>query len=259
MNSGGKLILPTRAGTGIGSVISFSDAPDFRPNLTPSDIFKQGAFGGGYFRPIHSRITGKDYADAWKEFPSEWWEGMVGGPKKWLANQSYNVHLNRFQVDCGAKLSKDDTFGLDYWEDKKWIVEQDPYGWVQWYCRFYQGRRSPDDGRQIARWLALAGPSGRFRSNLIGKAMGKGYDNQTVSPVIRQTLHQWGYQLTKSDFEEGVAKRLGAAPAREAKDTKNTKRNGISKKRVMQDDEDASESEAEVTKSAKKTRRTKAK
>ena len=27
----------------------------------------------------------------------------------------------------------------------------DPYGWFQWYCRFYQGRRSSDDERQVGR------------------------------------------------------------------------------------------------------------
>ena len=45
--------------------------------------------------------------------------------------------------------------------------EQDPYGWVQWYCRFYKGRRIPDDERQIKRWLAFAGPKGRFKKRLI--------------------------------------------------------------------------------------------
>jgi hypothetical protein len=24
------------------------------------------------------------------------------------------------------------------WEQSGWIVAQDPYGWFQWYCRFYQ-------------------------------------------------------------------------------------------------------------------------
>ena len=24
-----------------------------------------------------------------------------------------------------------------------WITHIDPYGWFQWYCRFYQGKPSP--------------------------------------------------------------------------------------------------------------------
>ena len=52
-------------------------------------------------------------------------------------------------------------------ESNGWIVEQDPYGWFQWYCRFYRGRRSEDDQRQIDRWKNLTGPKGRFRRRIV--------------------------------------------------------------------------------------------
>jgi hypothetical protein len=70
---------------------------------------------------------------------------------------------------------------LDYWESKGWIAAQDPYGWVEWYCNFYYGRRSPDDDRQIKRWLAFAGPNGRFRTR------------KSKSAIVRQGLLQWAY------------------------------------------------------------------
>ncbi len=77
-----------------------------------------------------------------------------------------------------------------------------PYGWIQWYCDFYLGKRSEDDERQIKRWLGLAGKKGRFRNYLITliKRKNSDYNDETVSPKIRQTLQQWGYKLTKKDF-----------------------------------------------------------
>ena len=34
---------------------------DFGANKTPIEVTKQGAFGGTYFRDIHSGVTGKWY------------------------------------------------------------------------------------------------------------------------------------------------------------------------------------------------------
>jgi hypothetical protein len=55
---------------------------------------------------------------------------------------------------------------LDMWESSGWITHIDPYGWFQWYCRFYLGRRCSDDERQINRWLKTTGPNGSFRITL---------------------------------------------------------------------------------------------
>ena len=90
---------------------------------------------------------------------------------------------------------------LEFWEEKRWIRETHPYGWVQWYCDFYSGKRGPDDERQIKRWVSTAGPNSRFRRNLINQIHKKKtkYDDFTISPKIRQTLQHWGYELQKSD------------------------------------------------------------
>jgi hypothetical protein len=99
---------------------------------------------------------------------------------------------------------------LGMWESSGWIVSTDPYGWFQWYCRFYRGRRCDDDARQISRWLKSAGPKGRFRSQLCNKihAAGTSFDDTSISPVIRQTLWHWGLVITPDVFAKHL-KRVG--------------------------------------------------
>lgn len=173
--------------------IYFSDHPEFSPNLTPREIFLRGSFGGTYWRPIYSNITKKNYKNEHHEF-SKWWKDI---PESKLSSNKCNLKINKYGVHSGTSLR--------YWESKKWIKEQDPYGWVQWYCRFYNGRRSKDDKRQIARWLAFAGPNGRFRLRLINMCIKakKRFNDESVSPVIRQGLQHWAYKLTIGDFNMG--------------------------------------------------------
>jgi len=182
------------------STIVFPDHPEFRPNLTPREIFKLGSFGGTYWRPIHSGVTKRKYANQHLEFPKSWW---VGIPKEDLVSPfaDYDVSRNKYGVRVGASL--------DYWETHGWIKPQDPYGWVQWYCRFYAGRRSPDDARQISRWAKLAGENGRFRLSLAGKCAKVARKTKvsarvaagdvTISPKIRQTLQHWAIVLKSKD------------------------------------------------------------
>ena len=178
--------------------VVFNDYPEFQPNLTPSDIFKLGSFGGTYWRPIYSSITKKKYENEHHDFPSEWWKDLS---EDYLSSSKCNVKLNKYGVKSGTSL--------EFWEKKEWIVEQDPYGWVQWYCRFYNGRRNKDDKRQIKRWNAFAGERGRFRKWLVTQILNKNkeWDDYTVSPVIRQGLQHWGYKLTKKDFDAEVKQR----------------------------------------------------
>ncbi|KAJ8315172.1 hypothetical protein KUTeg_007322 [Tegillarca granosa] len=112
-----------------------------------------------------------------------------------VSSPTYDEKVNTYKVKCGGSL--------EMWESSGWIHKQDPYGWFQWYCRFYQGRRSADDERQIGRWLRCAGIQGRWRNNLISKCVksGCGFDNVGISPVVRQTLQHWGYRLTWEDFD----------------------------------------------------------
>jgi hypothetical protein len=175
--------------------IIFKDFPDFRPNKTPREMFKDGVFGSTYWRPIYSSITNKNYKNQHLKFPKIWWKSI---PEDNLNSKDCDVSINKYKVKSGTSL--------EAWECSGWITKYDPYGWVQWYCNFYNGRRCPDDERQIKRWLSFAGPNGRFRKRLINMIKDKktAFNDFSVSPVIRQGLLQWCYEITKKDYEIGI-------------------------------------------------------
>lgn len=174
--------------------LHFADAPDFCPTLTPSECIRKGIFGGCYFNKRGGKpgIFGPEVAVSHVEFPAAWFEGV---PTHLYCSRKYHVPTNCYGVKSG--------FGQKEWESKGWIHAQDPRGWFQWYCRFFCGRRTHDDARQIQRWQACASTRGRWRNQLCGaiaRASGK-YDDVAISPVIRQTLLHWAYELSETDYE----------------------------------------------------------
>lgn len=170
---------------------------DFRPNRTPEEVLRAGSFGGTYFRPITSAVTNIRYSpkDVLKDTVDPSWIKDLDS-KTLLTSSTYRPQVNKYGVKSGG--------GLGMWESSGWISDADPYGWFQWYCRFYQGRRCSDDARQISRWLKSAGPKGRFRSQLCNKilAANAACDDQSISPVIRQTLLHWGLEITPEVLEQ---------------------------------------------------------
>lgn len=174
----------------------FKDYPEFKPNLSPEEIFNKGAFGGTYFRPIYSSVTGKNYKNKHKEFEKYGWFKNLD-VKKMVTSSICDESINLYKVRAGSSL--------DAWEKSGWIKEIDPYGWFQWYCRFFVGRRCYDDERQIGRWNKYAGEyAGRYRRRLINMCINnnKEYNDFTVSPVIRQGLLHWAYELNLNDYKK---------------------------------------------------------
>lgn len=171
----------------------FPDHPEFTPNLEPAQMIRAGIFGGCYFHPRGGKpgIFTREIAVNHEEYPAAWFEGI---PKHLYYNRRYDVQLNKYAVKAGQDQ--------EFWERKGWIHKQDPRGWFQWYTRFFLGRRTEDDERQISRWRGVAGEKGRWKNTLINKCLqqNRGWSDVTVSPVIRQTLLHWAYELTERDF-----------------------------------------------------------
>ena len=178
----------------------FKDYPDFKPNLSPREVFVLGSFGGTYYRDIKSSVCNKKFIgiDVISEFPKSWWKDIDINDK--VTNSKYDKNKNRYGVKCGTSL--------EFWESKGWINKNDCYGWFQWYCRFFMGRRlGEEDIRQIGRWKGICSSKGRFRNWLINDIIKKsgginGIEDYKISPVKRQVLQHWGYRLTKGDIKK---------------------------------------------------------
>jgi hypothetical protein len=93
--------------------------PEFRPELTPKQMLRLGVFCGKYM------------TDCRKEFPASWFRGAK------LSSSDRDCSLNYFGIDASQPLS--------VWRKKGWIHCDDPRGWFQWYCRYYMGRRMPEE------------------------------------------------------------------------------------------------------------------
>ncbi len=134
--------------------------PEFKPELTPKEMLELGVFGGKYL------------TDGRREFPKEWFE------KAKLCPEKHDARLNFFQVNASKPLS--------YWREKGWIHPQDPRGWFQWYCRYYMGRRTEDDARQIKRWKAMV----RHLAQVKNSCLAGDWDCHRRQ---RQALLHWAY------------------------------------------------------------------
>ena len=174
---------PVRSKNGL---LHFKDHSEFAPECSPAQILNHGAFGGTYFRDIWSSVLHKSLkgSDAVKDLPPKWFSKLDMDNE--VYSKVYNKNVNYFKVVCGGSL--------DMWETSGWINPIDPYGWFQWYCRFYNGRRTSDDDRQIKRWQGVTKQTGRFVSRIRKKCKQehKSLNESTVLPGVRQSLLHWG-------------------------------------------------------------------
>ncbi|GJN93406.1 hypothetical protein Rhopal_006461-T1 [Rhodotorula paludigena] len=146
----------------------FEDWPEFRPNLSPEEIIRQGAFDGGFFRPVKSQKSKRELHEDWTDFPSEWYAGL--DTSLYLTRpDGLEDSVNKWQAHMGQPY--------EAWEKNGWLRH---------------------DARQVQRWKGVAGETGRFRRMLYGQYRKRGVhfvepDEEDVSPGIRQTLNHWAY------------------------------------------------------------------
>lgn len=139
--------------------------PEFNPELTPKQMLKLGVFGGKYM------------TDCRKEFPKDWYEKAKLSPEK------KNPEINYFRINASQPLK--------VWQEKGWIYDEDPRGWFQWYCRYFMGRRIPEeDERQIKRWKAFK----RHKSQVLKNCLPGDMDCRKKQ---RQALLHWAYDSRK--------------------------------------------------------------
>lgn len=134
--------------------------PDFKPDLTPAQMLELGVFGGKYM------------TDCQDEFPQSWFQ------KAKLCHERHDADLNFFKINASQSLW--------YWRKKGWIYWEDPRGWFQWYCRYYMGRRGPDDGRQIKRWKGMRRHVAQVQTHC-------NQGDWSCRPKQRQALLHWAY------------------------------------------------------------------
>lgn len=141
--------------------------PLFKPELTPQQMLELGSFGGRYMR------------DCSNEFPKKWFKNAKLHP---VGLPGHDKNLNYFKVDASQPLS--------VWRKKGWIYPNDPRGWFQWYCRYYMGRRSPDDEKQIKRWRAMVRHIAQIKN-------GCRPGDLSCRRKQRQALLHWAYDSRK--------------------------------------------------------------
>jgi len=139
--------------------------PEFTPELTPKEMLALGVFGGKYM------------TDCRKEFPANWFTHARLSPR------GRDCVLNFFGVCASNPLSE--------WQKKGWLHPHEPRGWFQWYCRYYMGRRMPEeDHRQIGRWKAFKRHTAQVKAQCEPGDI-------FCRPRQRQALLQWAYDSRK--------------------------------------------------------------
>jgi len=132
----------------------------FEPYFSPKEMLKMGVFEGKYLNSCR------------EEYPKNWFTHAA-------LSDIPDPKINYFSIKSRQPLR--------IWRQKGWIMDLDPRGWFEWYCRYYRGRRHDEmDQIQVKRWRAFRRHAGQIRANC---------DPGDIwcRPRQRQALLQWAY------------------------------------------------------------------
>ena len=140
---------------------------DFDPEYTPIQMMEMGVFGGAYFA---------------KAKPDDF-KGMNDNIVKLAKTQigPFSIDNNYFKVKAGQTHAE--------WVKQKWIFDEDPLGWFQWYCRYHSGRRHERDDHQIQRWI-------NYNTRFGKRNLSRDKRRDALSLVVKQGLLQWSCKFS---------------------------------------------------------------
>jgi hypothetical protein len=131
----------------------------FWPHYSPEDLITGGIFRGNYFD------------DPLREFlPKEWFEG--------------ERKIYKFGVSASNSLQ--------WWQERGLMHPDDPRGWIEWYCKYFLGRRHADDRRQIYRWANFCLRHGSMMRYHLEKHEIP-IEDESAYPKFRQGLFHWAW------------------------------------------------------------------
>lgn len=153
-------------------------ANNFAPSYTPMEMLDLGVFEGIYTAAI------KNIPTKYKEHKNVLKRGSEP-----------NIEINRFKIKSRQSLKE--------WQKNGWTTEHSPLGWWEWYIKYFESRRIPDEDKwQIGRWRSFVA---RHQGQVTASCDLKDFECHKKQ---RQGLLQWGWDSSEKFSEEQLDKNL---------------------------------------------------
>lgn len=153
----------------------------FRPWYTPNDMLSLGVYGGAFF-------FGKSKWKILSELPQDIIKGV---PEDKYANYQYSNAKNYFEVEPSGGAKSDRTFSMP--PNTKGIH---PFGWFEWYCRYYYGSVSAADIWRVKQWQMAINQHWFYIINGVYNGEGNKITDLAFLPERRQKLLELGVDPT---------------------------------------------------------------